>query len=258
MLLKNKLIFITGASAGIGKACATDFAREGANLILCARRKERLEKLSSELKEKYKINVHILQLDVRNYSEVKNAVASLPEELKKIDILINNAGLARGLSKIYDGDVENWDIMIDTNFKGLVYVTREVLPLMVEREEGHVVNIGSTTGHEVYPGGNVYSATKFAVKAITQATRLDALDKKIKVSSVDPGMVETEFSIVRYSGDEARAKKVYNGLTPLTAEDVSAAVLFCVTRPGHVNINQIILTPLAQASSTHIIRDNGQ
>lgn len=255
MSLKDKIVFITGASSGIGKACAFDFAKEGAKLILTARRDERLHQLKEQIQKEFSTDIITLKLDVRDYHQVKKAVSSLPEEWKKIDILINNAGLARGLSKIHEGDVSNWDEMIDTNFKGLIYVTREIASLMAERESGHIINIGSTAGHEVYPNGNVYAATKFAVKAITKSTRLDLLDKKIKVSTVDPGMVETEFSLVRFKGDEERAKKVYEGLKPLEPKDVSSAVIFCAAQPPHVNINEIILTPLAQASSTQVIRE---
>jgi 3-hydroxy acid dehydrogenase / malonic semialdehyde reductase len=255
MMLKNKTVFITGASSGIGKACAAEFAKEGANLILAARRIDRLKKSAEELIERFNIKIFSLQIDVQNYKEVKDKIKSIPDEFKNIDILINNAGLARGLSKIYEGDVENWEEMINTNVKGLLYVTREVLPLMIKKENGHIINIGSTAGHETYPMGNVYCATKFAVKALTQSIRIDVLDKKIKVSSVDPGMVETEFSLVRFSGDEERARKVYETVTPLTPEDVSAAVLFCATRPANVNINEIILTPLCQASSNHVLRE---
>ncbi len=253
-LLKGKITFITGASAGIGKACAEVFARENSNLILSARRIERLKSLAHKLEKTHGINVKCLKLDVRNYDDVKKAINSLDNNWKKIDILINNAGLSRGLDKIYEGKKEDWDEMIDTNIKGLAYVKRHVLPFMVKRKSGHVINIGSTAGHDVYPAGNVYAATKFAVKALSQSTRYDVLDKGIKVTSVDPGMVETEFSVVRFRGDNARAKKVYTGIKPLSANDVAETVLFCATRPQNVNINQVILTPLAQASSTQIIR----
>lgn len=255
MNLKNKITFITGATSGIGKACAIDFAKEGSNLILCARRFEKLKQFSVLTEKKYKIKILPLKLDVRSIEDVKNSILKLPKEWKKIDVLINNAGLARGFSKLYEGDVEHWEEMIDTNIKGLLYVTREILPRMVKRKNGHVINIGSTAGHEAYKNGNVYCATKFAVKALTQSIRLDVLDKNIRVSAVDPGMVKTEFSEVRFSGDKEKAKKVYEGLIPLNAEDVSSAVLFCVTRPKHVNINEIIITPSAQASSTQVFKD---
>ena len=253
-LLSNKIVFITGASSGIGKACAFEFANEGADLILAARRLKSLKDLEESLKQKFGIKVHCIQLDVRDKEEIKNSIISLPDEFKNIDILINNAGLARGFDKLYEGNIEHWEEMIDTNVKGLLYVTRFILPTMVERKSGHIINIGSTAGHEVYAYGNVYCATKFAVKALSQSIRVDVLDKSIKVSEVDPGMVKTEFSTVRFSGDEEKAEKVYEGLTPLAPEDVAAAVVFCATRPKHVNINEIILTPTAQASSTQIYR----
>jgi 3-hydroxy acid dehydrogenase/malonic semialdehyde reductase len=253
-LLNGKITFITGASSGIGKACAEVFAKEKSHLILSARRIERLKSLANKLEKAHGIKIKCVKLDVRNYDEVKRMIDSLDNNWKKIDILINNAGLSRGLDKIYEGKKEDWDEMIDTNVKGLVYVTRLVLPLMIKRKKGHVINIGSTAGHDVYPAGNIYAATKFAVKALSQSMRLDLLDKAIKVSSVDPGMVETEFSEVRFRGDKERAKKVYTGINPLMASDVAEAVLFCATRQQNVNINQVILTPLAQASSTQVIR----
>jgi len=253
--LENKIVLITGASSGIGKSCAKEFAKLKCNLILVARRMERLESFSEELKKEYQINVLTFKVDVRNFEEVKNFYDNLPDDWKKIEILINNAGLARGFDKFYEGKIQDWDEMIDTNIKGLIYVSRVVVPQMVERESGHIINIGSTAGHDTYPMGNVYAATKFAVKALSQSFRIDLLDKGIKVSSVDPGMVETEFSNVRFSGDTERAKKVYQGLTPLSPEDVADAVVYCATRSKHVNINQIILTPLAQASSNFVVRN---
>jgi serine 3-dehydrogenase len=254
-LLKGKITFITGASAGIGKACAEVFAREKSNLILTARRIERLKSLGKKLEKDYGIRVKCIQIDVRNYDQVEKAINSLDAGWKKIDVLVNNAGLSRGLDKIHEGKKEDWDEMIDTNIKGLAYVTRHVLPLMVKRKKGHVINIGSTAGHDVYPSGNIYAATKFAVKALSQSTRYDVLDKGIKVTCVDPGMVETEFSIVRFRGDKERANKVYKGIKPLIPKDIAETVLFCATRPGNVNINQVILTPLYQASSTQVIRN---
>ena len=252
--LKGKIAFITGASAGIGKACAELFAKNGINLILTARRIDRIKSLASSLEKKYGIKTAALKLDVRNFDEVKDAISSLNGEMKQVDFLINNAGLARGFSKIHEGDISHWNEMIDTNVKGLVFVTKQVLPLMVNRKSGHIINIGSTAGHEVYPMGNVYAATKYAVKALTQSIRLDVLDTGIKVSSVDPGMVETEFSLVRFSGDEEKAKNVYKGIKPLDAKDVAESVLFCLSRPENVNINEIVLTPKYQASSTQVIR----
>ncbi|MFZ0452467.1 MAG: SDR family NAD(P)-dependent oxidoreductase [Ignavibacteriaceae bacterium] len=253
--LKNKIVLITGASSGIGRACASAFAKEGTNLILAARRLERLNEIAETLIKENNIKVLTVEIDVRNYENVKNIFSNLPKEWKNIDILINNAGLARGFSTIYEGDVEHWEEMIDTNIKGLLYVTRQILPNMVERKLGHVINIGSTAGHEVYKNGNVYCATKYAVDALTQSIRLDVLGKNIKVSTVDPGMVRTEFGDVRFSGDKEKVEKVYEGLIPLSAEDVAEAVLFCTTRPSHVNINEVILTCNAQASSTQIYRE---
>lgn len=252
--LKNKIVFVTGASSGIGRASAEAFAKKGSNLILCARRSDRLKEIRNALIKKYKVKVLVIELDVRKLQHVKKAVASLPQYWKNIDVLLNNAGLARGLNKFYEADTDHWDEMIDTNVKGLVYVTRYVLPLMVERKRGHVINIGSTAGHEIYPMGNVYCATKFAVKALSQSIRVDVLDKNIKVTSVDPGMVLTEFAKVRFSWDEVRAKKVYDGVVPLSPKDVAEAIIFAATRPANVNINEIILTPIIQASSNHIFR----
>lgn len=252
--LEGKIVFITGASSGIGKSCAVEFAKLKTKLILAARRKEKLDFFTNELKEKFTVEVETLELDVRDFEMVKNKFESLKQEWQKVDILINNAGLARGLDKFFDGKLEDWNEMIDTNIKGLLNVSRVVSPQMIERQTGHIINIGSTAGHEVYTYGNVYSATKFAVNALSQSFRLDVLDKGIKVTSVDPGMVYTEFSKVRFSGDENRAEQVYKGITPLSPNDVAEAVVFCATRPANVNINEIILTPLYQASSTQVIR----
>lgn len=252
--LKNKTIFITGASSGIGMASANAFAKEGADLILSARRIEKINKLADEIKKEYKVDVLPLQFDVRKFKEAEEKITGLSGKWIKIDILLNNAGLAKGFDKIYQGNIDDWETMIDTNIKGLLYATRLISPGMAERKSGHIINIGSTAGHEVYVNGNVYCATKFAVKALTQSIRLDVLDKNIKVTTVDPGMVYTEFSEVRFSGDKERAEKVYEGITPLKAEDVAEAILFCATTPPHVNINEIILTPIAQASSSQIYR----
>ena len=252
--LANKKVFITGASAGIGKACALAFANEGADLLLASRRVDKLVEIANDLKRKHNIDIKTIKLDVRNFNEVEQTLSSLEDKWKNTDILVNNAGLARGFDKIYEGKIENWEEMIDTNIKGLLYITRMVLPQMIERKQGHIINIGSVAGHETYPSGNVYAATKFAVDALTKSIRMDVLDKNIKVSTVDPGLVETEFSIVRFSGDVKRAKSVYNGITPLTGEDIADAVVYCATRPEHVNINEIILTPIAQASPTMVHR----
>ena len=247
--LKNKIAFITGASSGIGKACAISLAEQGANLIISARRSNIIEKLEEEIREKFSVKVYGLKLDVKNRKEVEWAIDSLPEEWKNIDILVNNAGLAKGLSKIYEDDINNWEEMIDTNVKGLLYITRTVVPGMVERESGHVINIGSTAGHEAYPKGHVYCATKHAVNAITKSLRIDVVDKNIRVSTVDPGAVETNFSNVRFLGDKDKAKSMYKGIIPLVAEDIAEAVTFCATRPPHANIAEIIIMPTQQASA---------
>jgi 3-hydroxy acid dehydrogenase / malonic semialdehyde reductase len=252
--LQNKIVFITGASSGIGKASAFAFASEGADLILAARRIDRLKELETEIKGKFKVDVLAIQLDVRNKGDVKKAVASLKGKWRNIDILLNNAGLAKGMSKIHEGDTEHWDEMIDTNVKGLLYVSREVLPLMTERMQGHVINLGSIAGHEVYPNGNVYCASKFAVNGISRAMRVDLYDKNIRVTSIDPGMVMTEFSEVRFSGDKERAKKVYDGFAPLTAEDIADTILWCALRPSHVNISEVIIMSTAQGSTTLLNR----
>lgn len=254
--LKNKIVFITGASSGIGKACAEAFANKGSSLILCARRIDRLNEIKKVLIKKYNIKIIIAKLDVRRLHDVKKVISSLPKEWKQIDILLNNAGLARGLNKFHEADISHWEEMIDTNVKGLLFVTRAILPAMVERKSGHVINIGSTAGHEIYLMGNVYCATKFAVKALTQSIRAETLDKNIKVTSIDPGMVLTEFAKIRFSGDEKRAGKVYDGVTPLSPKDVAEAVVFAASRSSNVNINEIILTPICQASSTQILRIN--
>ncbi len=247
--LEGKIAFITGATSGIGEASAFGLAAQGANLILTSRRSSILEKLEEDIRAKYGVKVYVIKLDVKNKQEVEWAVNSLPDEWKNIDILLNNAGLAKGLNKIYEDDTENWDEMIDTNVKGLLYVTRAIVPGMVDRESGHVINIGSTAGHEAYPKGHVYCATKHAVNAITKSLRIDVVDKNIRVSTVDPGAVETNFSNVRFLGDKEKAKSMYKGLTPLVADDVAEAVVFCATRPPHANIAEIIMMPTQQASA---------
>ncbi len=248
--IKNKIAFITGASSGIGQATAQLFARNQARLILVARRIQKLEKLVSALKAEYNVDVHHFSLDVRNQKEVDEKIGSLPPDWKKIDILVNNAGLSRGLDKLHEGKLLDWEEMIDTNVKGLLYVSRAVIPGMVARGRGDIVNIGSIAGHEVYPGGSVYCASKHAVDAITKGMQIDLVDSPIRVCTVDPGMVETEFSLVRFRGDRERADKVYHGIQALAAEDVAEAILFCITRPPHVNIHQLRIMPTAQASAT--------
>jgi len=252
--LKNKNVFITGASSGIGMACATAFAREGSNLLLAARRKERIDTLARELEDTYGIMAHSIQLDVRNNDEVTGAVGSLPPAWDHIDILLNNAGLSRGLSKLQDGEIRDWQEMIDTNVKGLLYVTHAVLPGMVRRNSGHVINMGSIAGHELYPSGNVYCASKYAVAAISQGLRMDLLGTNVRVSSVDPGLVETEFSQVRFRGDAQRAAQTYANMRPLKGEDVAEVVIFCATRPPHVDIAQVIVMPTDQASVNQVHR----
>ncbi len=252
--LKGRIVCITGATAGIGAACANEFARHGCHLLLAARRRNRLDELSISLSEQNNIKVHTIALDVRDNEAVTKAFAALPDEWRAIDILVNNAGLARGLAKLHEGSVTDWDEMIDTNVKGLLYVTRAVLPQMIERNSGHVINIGSIAGHQTYPMGNVYSASKFAVVGITRGLRMDVLGTAVRVSSVDPGLVETEFSKVRFRGDTERASKTYMNMTPLTPKDVAEAVIFCATRPAHVNIGEISVYPTDQASVTMVHR----
>jgi 3-hydroxy acid dehydrogenase/malonic semialdehyde reductase len=253
-LLHGKTAFITGASSGIGKATAHAFAAAGARLLLAARRVERLEAESAALKQAGAPDVHTLALDVSDADEVEQAVRDLPEAWKEIDILVNNAGLSRGLDKLHEGKLQDWEEMIDTNVKGLLYVSRAVIPGMVERGRGHVVNLGSTAGHMTYPGGAVYCATKAAEKSITEGMREDLLGTAVRVTTIDPGMVETEFSEVRFHGDAGRAANVYQNVTPLRPEDVADAILYAVTRPAHVNVSTMLITPLAQANSLLIQR----
>ncbi len=246
--LNDKIVFITGASAGIGKACARVFAREGAKVIMTSRRKEKLDEIAEEINMETGADIFTASLDVRNREEVSGLFDSLPDEWKNIDILINNAGLALGLNKLQDDDPKNWDQVIDTNIKGALYCAQAALKGMIERNEGHIVNLGSIAGHEAYPKGSVYCATKHALDAITKSMRMDLIDKNIRVSTVDPGMVETEFSMTRFGGDEEKAANVYKGVEALTGEDIADAILFIVTRPKHVTINEIIIMPSAQAS----------
>jgi 3-hydroxy acid dehydrogenase/malonic semialdehyde reductase len=248
--IQNQIVLITGASSGIGAACAHFFAEAGARLILVARRLERLEELATMLKTEFGTETLLLRLDVSDRPSVESTLGALPEAWAAVDILVNNAGLSRGLDKLHEGDVQDWEEMIDTNIKGLLYVTRAILPGMVQRDRGHVINIGSIAGHQPYPGGNVYCATKSAMKSLTECIKLDLLGTAVRISSVDPGMVDTEFSEVRFHGDGDRARKVYQGLTPLSADDVADVVLYCATRPARVNINDVVLMPVDQASTT--------
>ena len=252
--LKNKVVMVTGASAGIGYSCARIFAKSGAKLILAARRSAKIKKLAEGLAKKYKTESIVLELDVRDQKQVEEKINSLPAKWKKIQILVNNAGLSRGLDKLHEGQLLDWEEMIDTNIKGLLYVSRMVIPLMVKRNKGHIINIGSIAGHEVYPRGNVYCATKHAVDAITKGMQIDLVDTAVRVSTVDPGMVETEFSEVRFRGDKKRAKTVYQGLRPLKGDDIADAVLWVATRPPHVNVHQVLIMPTDQASATIVNR----
>jgi NADP-dependent 3-hydroxy acid dehydrogenase YdfG len=253
--MNSKIALITGATSGIGKACATLFAQQGYKLILLARRSELLEKLSSHLEDKYAVEVQALVLDVRENDTLIKGLEALPEAWKKVDVLINNAGLSQGLDPIDQGNTDDWDRMIDTNVKGLLYMSRIVSNWMIAAGKGHIINIGSIAGKEVYPNGNVYCATKHAVDALNKGMRIDLLPHGIKVTAINPGMVETEFSLVRFKGDEERAKNVYKGLEPLVAQDIADAIWFAVSRPAHVNINDMLIMPTAQATGT-IIKKN--
>ncbi|MDD8014494.1 MAG: SDR family oxidoreductase [Acidobacteriota bacterium] len=252
--LKNKIVFITGASAGIGESAAKAFAAQGAKVLFCARRAEKLGKLARTLEAEHGVPVHFFQLDVRDREAVEKAIAGLRPEWRAIDILVNNAGLSRGLDKLHQGSVQDWEEMIDANIKGLLYVSRAVIPGMVERGRGHIINIGSIAGREIYPGGNVYCATKFAVRALSNGLRLDLCGTPIRVSEIAPGMVETEFSLVRFHGDAERAGKVYQGMTALQPGDIADAIVWCATRPPRVNISEILIVPTDQASTTLVNR----
>ncbi len=248
--LTGKIVLVTGASSGIGEACARAFAAAGAKLILAARRMKRLQALAAELKAP----TYLIELDVRDQPAVQRAIDGLPAEWQAVDILLNNAGLSRALTRLHQYDISDIDEMVDTNVKGLLYVTRAVAPGMVARQRGHIINIGSIAGHATYPNGAVYCATKAAVKSISEGLKLDLNGTPVRVSSVDPGLVETEFSIVRFHGDKARADQVYDGMRPLTGADVADVVLFCATRPPHVNINDVVMMPVAQSSTGLVYR----
>lgn len=250
--LQGKTVMVTGASAGIGEGVARAFADEGSRLILVARRFDRVEKLANELP----VDCLPLQLDVRNRAEVNRVVESLSAEWAEIDILINNAGLSRGLDKLHEGNPDGWDEMIDTNVKGLLYVSRAIIPGMVTRNHGHVVNVGSIAGHEVYPRGNVYCATKHAVAAITKGLQLDLLETPVRVSTIDPGLVETEFSEVRFYGDRERAQTVYQGYQPLTGRDIGDAAVWITSRPAHVDVAEVLILPTAQRSARDVLKND--
>ena len=250
----KRIAFITGATSGIGKATAKKFASHGLNIIITGRRKKKLEELKNELLNIYDIEVLALNFDVRKLEDVNKSIGDLPEHWKEIDILVNNAGLAAGLAHIQDGEIDHWERMIDTNIKGLLYVSRAILPLMVNKEKGHVINISSTAGKEVYENGAVYCGTKHAVDALSKGMRIDLLKHGIKVTAIAPGLVETEFSIVRFDGDREKAKVPYQGMKPLSGEDVAEVIWYTVNQPDHVNLNDIVMTSTAQANSTSVHR----
>jgi 3-hydroxy acid dehydrogenase/malonic semialdehyde reductase len=250
----TKIALITGATAGIGEACANVFAREGYNLILTGRRLDRLEKLAAHLNDKYNVEVAVSSFDVRNREQVIENLEDLPAKWKKVNVLVNNAGLSQGLDPIQKGSYDDWDTMIDTNVKGLLYVSRVVSNWMIDNGHGHIVNLGSIAGKEVYANGNVYCATKHAVDALNKGMRIDLLPHGIKVTAVHPGAVETEFSEVRFKGDKERAKKVYEGFEPLAALDIAETIWFVASRPAHVNINDLVIMPTAQANAGTIFR----
>ena len=252
--IKDKIVFITGASSGIGKAAAYQFAEKGAKLILTARRIDKIKQLAEELKAKYSTDVLSLQLDIQDKALVRSSIQDLPKEWCDIDILVNNAGLALDSCKLQDGNVDNWDIMINTNVHGFLYVLRAILPNMIARNAGYVINIGSVAGHEYYSGGNVYSATKHAVKAITKSLRIDLLGTDIRVTEIGPGAVNTEFSEVRWK-DKKRADDFYKDFDALSADDIADAIVYSATRPLHVNISEMLIYPTAQASCNHLHKE---
>jgi len=249
-----KIAFITGSSAGIGAATATILAQNGFDLLLAARRLDRLETLATELQAQYGVRVHTFALDVRNRAEVSAQLNALPAEWQNIDLLVNNAGLSQGLDTFHEGNLDDWDTMIDTNIKGLLYVSRLVSEWMVARKTGHIINIGSIAGKETYANGNVYCATKHAVDSLNKAMRIDLLPYGIRVTGIHPGAVETEFSAVRFKGDIERAQKVYDGFEPLIAQDIAEAIWFAVSRPAHVTINDLVIMPSAQANTSHLLK----
>ncbi|MFM2156731.1 MAG: hypothetical protein RL516_1480 [Bacteroidota bacterium] len=242
------IALITGATSGFGKATAIRFAEHGYNVIITGRRQDRLNELEDYIKENFEVDVLTLCFDVRNREETINELNAIPHDWKDVTVLVNNAGLAAGLSTIQDGDIDDWETMIDTNLKGLLYVTRTVSPWMIKNNKGHIINIGSIAGKEVYPKGNVYCATKFAVDALSQAMRIDMLPHGIRVTAIHPGAAETEFSLVRYHGDAEKAKSVYAGYEPLIADDIADIAYFAASRPAHVVLNEIVVTPTAQAA----------
>ena len=252
----RSIAIITGASAGIGRATAEVLARNSFDVIITGRRAENLDSIEKEIRSKTAADVLSLAFDIRDQAAVKSACDRLTGKWRNVDVLVNNAGLAAGFSHIHEGSVEDWEQMIDTNLKGLLYITRIISPGMVKRQKGHIINLGSIAGKEAYESGNVYNATKYAVDGLTQGMRIDLAEHGIKVSSIDPGAVETEFSLVRFKGDSEKADKVYEGFTPLFAEDIAEAILFVVTRPPHVNIDDMLIMPVSQARTRKIVRKN--
>jgi 3-hydroxy acid dehydrogenase / malonic semialdehyde reductase len=252
--MSRKIALITGATAGIGEACANVLASNGYNLIVTGRRQERLESLAGKLVADYGIEVKCLVFDVRSKADVESNLNGLPQEWKEVDFLINNAGLSVGLEPLNEGNTDDWDTMIDTNLKGLLYVSRIVSNWMISRKSGHIINLGSIAGKETYANGNVYCATKHAVDSLNKAMRIDLLPHGIRVTGIHPGAVETEFSNIRFKGDTERAKKVYEGFEPLSAQDIAETIWFALSRPPHVNINDLIIMPTAQANTNHLIR----
>lgn len=251
---ETKTILVTGATSGFGRSIAEIFAENGWNVILTGRRNDRLADITGILEKEYGVKVLPLQFDIRDRQEVTNAIGSIPQEFSEIDVLVNNAGLASGFDDFHEADIDDWEVMIDTNIKGLLYISRLVAPMMVKRGQGQIINIGSTAAKVVYPKGNVYCATKFAVDAISKSMRIDLLPKGIKVTALHPGAAETEFSVVRFHGDEERAASVYDGFEPMNARDIAEVCFFAATRPPNLVLNEIVMTPLAQANSSYIHR----
>jgi len=252
----NKIALITGATAGIGKATATKLAASGFDVIITGRRQEKLEALRAKIEEETGSDVLVLCFDIRDQEETKKACSQLEGKWKNVEVLVNNAGLAVGLNHIHEGVVDDWERMIDTNIKGLLYITRLIAPGMVERRKGHIINLGSIAGKEAYENGNVYNATKFAIDGLSRGMRIDLAEYGIKVTAIHPGAVETEFSVVRFKGDREKADRVYDGFDPLMAEDIAEAILFAVTRPHHVNVDDMLIMPASQALTRKIIRKN--
>ena len=253
--MERKTVFITGATSGIGEACAWKFASQGANLILNGRNKEKLEALKRNIEEKFAVDTMILQFDVRDRQAAESCIATLPESWQAVDILINNAGLVIGVEKEFEGNLDEWDIVIDTNIKGLLLMTRLVVPLMLKQNRGHIINIGSVAGEAAYPGGSVYCATKAAVKMLSDGLRIDLVDTPLRVTNIKPGFVETHFSITRFRGDQAKADAVYKGLKPLTGEDVAETVYFAASVPEHIQIAEVLIMPVNQATGTIAYRE---